>query len=163
SGNNMPREGVWASRDFDSAEVQTAYGNFALDLIDRFDPDYFNAGIEISELLLNDAQAFDKYVGFACKVYERIKQQHADLPVFVSVALKHPDSEDAKTMRDGFEKLMPCTDWIGVSTYGYVFYGHANAGDPGNLPSTWLSQAQDIAPGKPMAIAETGWIAEDLV
>ncbi|MEZ4371344.1 MAG: hypothetical protein R3B07_10995 [Polyangiaceae bacterium] len=160
---NMPREGAWATRDFDSTEVQTAYGNFALDLIDRFKPDYFNDGIEVSELLLNDSQAFDKYVGFACNVYTRIKQQHPDLPVFVSIALKHPDSADAKTMQQNFDKLLPCTDWIGVSTYGYVFYGHPNAGDPDNLPNNWLSQAQDIAPGKPLAITETGWIAEDLV
>lgn len=163
ASSNMPREGAWATRDFDSPEVQTAYGNFALDLIDRFQPDYFNDGIEVSELLLNDSQAFDKYVDFACNVYTRIKQQHADLPVFVSVALKHPDSADAKTMQQNFGKLLACTDWIGVSTYGYVFYGHANAGDPDNLPERWLSQAQDIAPGKPIAIAETGWIAEDLV
>jgi len=31
------------------------------------------------------------------------------------------------------------------------------------LLAAWLSQAQDYAPGLPIAIAETGWIAEDLV
>jgi hypothetical protein len=51
---------------------------------------------------------------------------------------------------------------LGVSTYGYVFYGHADSGNPENLPTDWLSQTQAYAPEKPLAIAETGWIAEDM-
>lgn len=47
---NEPRTGEWATRNFSSPEVITAYGNFALDMIDRFDPDYFNYSVEISGL-----------------------------------------------------------------------------------------------------------------
>jgi len=44
-----------------------------------------------------------------------------------------------------------------------VFYGHANAGDPDNLPDNWLSQIQGLIPDKPVIIAETAWPAEDLI
>jgi hypothetical protein len=50
-----------------------------------------------------------------------------------------------------------------VSTYAFAFFYPAASGDPANLPADWLTQARDLAPGKPFAIAETSWIAEDLV
>jgi hypothetical protein len=53
-------------------------------------------------------------------------------------------------------------DAVGVSVYPYVFFNHADKGDPANLPANWLSQIQALAGNKEIAIAETGWIAERL-
>lgn len=35
--------------------------------------------------------------------------------------------------------------------------------DPNDLPADWFSCMADLAPEKPFAVAETGYIAEDLV
>ena len=53
-------------------------------------------------------------------------------------------------------------DIVGVSTYGYAFYNHADKGNPDTLPADWLTQIRVIAPDKPYAVTETGWIAGNL-
>jgi len=153
----------WDTRSFADAEVATAYLNFALDLIARFGPRYFNYGTEISELMLNDPNAFDDYVVFAEAVYSGIKAQYPDLPVMISIAFKSPGSAEMATIATGFERIRDYVDIVGVSVYPYIFYNHADKGDPDNMPDDWLSQVQSLAQGKPVAITETGWIAEDLV
>ena len=58
--------------------------------------------------------------------------------------------------------LVDLIDVVGISVYPYVFFDHADKGDPANLPANWFSQIQSIANGKPIAVAETAWIAERL-
>lgn len=156
------RPAPWNERDFDSLEVAQAYSNFALEMIDRFDPAYFNYGTEVSELMLNDATRFDNFAIFAERVYDNIKAEHPNLPLMVSIALKSPDSANATTIANKFSKIADYVDVLGISVYPYAFYDHTDKGDPANMPSNWLSQASTIAAGKPMAITETGWIAENL-
>lgn len=159
---NQSRSGDWAARKFDSPEVITAYVTFALDLIDRFDPLYFEYGTEVSELILNDSVAFDEYLVFAEAVYSQIKAVHPELILITSVSLKSPDSTQMRQVQSAYAALLPYTDLVGVSIYPYVFFDHNDRGDPDNLPSNWLTQIQQIAPNKPLAISETGWIGEDL-
>ena len=63
----------------------------------------------------------------------------------------------------GFDRIRDYTDIVGVSVYPYIFFSHANKGDPDNMPPDWLSQASVLAQGKPVAITETGWIGQDLI
>jgi len=160
---NEPLPTPWDTRSFADTEVAAAYLNFALDLIARFDPLYFNYGTEIGELMLNDPAAFDDYVVFAETVYTGIKAQHPDLPVMVSIAFKGPGSAEMTTIATGFDRIRDFVDIVGVSTYPYIFYDHTDKGDPDNMPTDWLSQVESLAQGKPVAITETGWIAEDLI
>lgn len=158
-----PRTAPWDSRDFDSPEVITAYSNFAIDLISRFNPEYFNYGPEASELILSDINEFNKFRIFAQQVYTNIKAQYPNVKLLISVALKSPSSNEASLLRQHIPELLDYVDVIGVSVYPYIFFNHSNKGDPANLPADWLTQITQIAPGKPVAITETGWIAEDLV
>jgi hypothetical protein len=80
----------------------------------------------------------------------------------VSIALKSPGSAEMITAKNGFALIKNYVDVAGISTYGYAFYSHAGKGNPDNLPVDWLTQIKDIAPGKPYAVTETGWIAEHL-
>jgi len=162
SGDNQPRSGAWATRSFADAAVIDAFVAFALDVIERFDPAWFNYGAEASELLLNDPEAWADYLVFAEAIYTRIKEEHPGLPLMITVALKHPESEEMREVREALEDVAPYVDMFGISTYGYAFYGHADAGDPDNLPEAWLTQAESFPGDKPLAITETGWIAEDL-
>ena len=59
-------------------------------------------------------------------------------------------------------RIVEYVDVIGISIYPYVFFDHADKGNPDNLPENWLSQIEAVAAGKPLAITETGWIAERL-
>jgi hypothetical protein len=61
SGGNEPLPSPWDSYDFDNPEVANAYSRFALRMIDRFQPAYFNYAPEISELMLNDPDGFDRF------------------------------------------------------------------------------------------------------
>ena len=158
-----PRPIPWDTRDFDSPEVITAYTNFALDLISRFNPDYFNYASEISTLAQPaNAVLFDKFVIFAQQVHTNIKAAYPNLPLIVSIDLKSPGSVEMLAVTTQFARIANYVDMIGVSVYPYAFYGHSNKGNPDTLPSNWLSQINTIAPNKPIAITETGWTAEDI-
>jgi hypothetical protein len=163
SGTGQPLTAPWSTLDFDSADVQNAYINFATDLINRFNPDYFNFGIEASELALNNPTRFAKFVTFASVVSSALKTSFPSLKLMISVALKSPGSAEAATINADLPALVQYVDVVGASVYPYIFFQHANKGDPANLPSNWLSQLQDIAGSKPIAVAETGWIAERLL
>lgn len=154
----------WLSRPWSSPEVTTAYINFALDMIGRFQPAYFEYGTEVSELILNDLAAYNnEYVPFAQAVYTSIKAQHPTLPLLTTIAMKHPTSPEASLIATHYPSILPYTDVVGVSVYPYIFFTHANKGDPSTLPSDWLSQITAVAGGKPIAVSETGWAAQDTV
>lgn len=157
-----PLPAPWDTRTFADPEVASAYVNFAVDLIGRFDPLYFNYGTEISELMLNDPAAFDDYVLFAERVYDGIKAAYPDLPLMISIAAKSPGSAGMTTIANEFARIRPYVDIVGVSVYPYAFFEHAGRGDPANLPADWLSQMTALADGRPLAITETGWIAENM-
>jgi hypothetical protein len=163
SGANEPRSGVWTSRNFSSAEVITAYGNFALDMIARFKPDYFNYSVEVSGLIFNSPSNFDAFVVFSEAIYNRIKSVHPDLPMLVSLSLKTPGNTEMVIAQAGFSRIANFVDIVGASVYPYAFYDHADKGDPEKMPADWLSQIAILAPNKPMAITEVAWAAEDLV
>lgn len=157
-----PRSGAWALRSFSSPQVIAAYTNFALDMIDRFDPDYFNYATEISELMLNVPGQYDLFVTFAEQVYNAIKARHPDLPVLVSLALKSPDSGASDIIRRDFQRIADYVDIAGASVYPYAFFDAGDAASPEDLPGNWLSQITRLAPDKPVTVTESGWIAENL-
>jgi hypothetical protein len=162
AGTNEPLLAPWDTRDFDSPEVILAYTNFARDMITRFQPTYFNLGIEASELLVNDLARFNRYVTFATQVANTLRAEFPNLRLMISVALKSPGSARAQTIEANIGALIDLVDVVGISVYPYVFFDHADKGDPANLPANWFSQIQNIANGKPIAVAETAWIAERL-
>lgn len=156
------RTGAWSSRTFSDPEVIAAFTNFALNLIDQFNPAYFNYGTEANELLIRSPAQFDDFVVFAQGVYNNIKAQHPDLPLMISVAMKSPGSAEPSAFAAQFSRLAPYVDIVGISAYPYAFYAPSDGATPSALPGNWLSQINAIAPNKPVAITETGWVAQDL-
>lgn len=159
---NQPLPPPWDARALDDPAVITAYTNFAADLVRRFTPDYFNLGIEVSELALNDSAAFNDLVAFTAAVAAALRAEFPGVQLMASVALKSPDSPAAATLRGALPDLLQHVDVVGISVYPFVFFDHANRGDPATLPPDWLSQVSALAGGKPVAVAETGWPAERL-
>ncbi len=129
----------------------------------RFKPDYFNYSVEVSGLMFNSPSNFDAFVVFSEAIYNRIKSIHPDLPMLVSLSLKTPSNAEMVIAQEGFLRIANFVDIVGASVYPYAFYDHANKGNPDNMPADWLSQIAILAPGKPMAITEVAWAAENLV
>jgi hypothetical protein len=159
---NMPLEGEWAERSWSSPEVITAYVNFSLDMIDRFQPDYFEYGTEVSELIINDPAGYAEYVIFSQAVYTAIKAVYPNLKLMTSVVMKSPGGASSQLVEAAYPEVLDYTDVVGISTYPYAFFAHDDKGDPANLPANWLSQIRSMVPSKPLAISETGWVGEDL-
>lgn len=161
TSKEMARPTPWNSYDFGDSQLAVAYTNYLLNLIDRFNPAYCNYGIEATEYIINNPSQAEELLDFLKDVYDAIKLVHPDLPLFISVTLQEPGSTRALLVQSYASRIAACTDLIGASTYGYIFFDSPD-GNPANLPANWLSQALDYAPGKPLVVAETGWIAEDL-
>jgi len=162
TATNMPLEDPWSERSWDDPAVIEAFINFSLDMIDRFNPRYFNYGVEVSDLLHNNPAGFEDFKVFAARVYAEIKAAHPDLDLMVSVALREPCSQRGTEISRRMHELMPFVDTLGVSVYGYAFFEHQDQGDPSTQPPDWLTQVTAFSRGKPLAITETGWIAQDL-
>jgi hypothetical protein len=159
---NQALPSPWDARALDDPDVITAYTRFAADLIQRFNPDYFNLGIEVSELALNDIAAYEDLVDFTAAVSNSLRARFPNVRLMASVALKSPNSTEADIIRAELPRLLQHIDIVGISVYPYVFFDHSDRGDPANLPESWLTQITELADGKPVAIAETGWVAETL-
>jgi hypothetical protein len=141
SATNMPRPPPWDAYDFGDQALVEAYISYLLNLIGRFNPVYCNYGVEATEYIRNNPTRADDLFGFLQAVYDAVKQAHPNLPLFISVTLQAPGSGDALLVQGYAAQIAACSDLLGVSSYGYIFYGHADGGDPANLPADWLSLA----------------------
>lgn len=159
----LERPGEWKHKKFDDPQVVTAYINFCRDLINRFDPDYFNYGVEVNGNWKGVTDPnFVEFLGFAEKVYTTLKKEYPDLPIFVSFIKNSPTL--SRTQVNINRKLLQFSDYVAVSTYPFVTSEYApDRADPSELPRDWFSLIAELAPEKPFCIAETGYIAEDLI
>jgi hypothetical protein len=135
---NMTRTGTaWEGLGFNNASVQAAYVDFSKVVIEKFRtqygkvPEYFNYGTEISELMLNEPLKYNtEYVPFAHYVYDELKVAYPSMKLMVSIALKEPGSAQMNTVTTEFADIRDYVDVVGISTYGYAFYDHADKGNP---------------------------------
>jgi len=161
---SMPLPPPWDSYQFEDPQVIDAYSSYCLRMIDRFQPLYLNIGIESTDLALNNPALWPAFATFIAGVYSQIKAEHPDLLVGVSIGLRPPSFSEMTDIANAFDALRNHVDYVGASTYPYASlpWGYGNA-NPGSLEDEWLSQLATIARGKPVAICETGFIAEDCV
>ena len=149
----------WKQLAFNDARVIAAYVNYISWLIDQFQPSFVNYGVE-SNLALWDATQFNLYKDFLSRVYAQLKTKYSSLPFFISFMV----DESA----EGFSyasQLLPYTDFIGLSAYPYVTVSSSAGGntDPHIFPLNYFERFINLDPVKPLAFAETGYIAENLL
>lgn len=160
---DMERPGEWAKKDFDDPDVLLAFTNYARDMINRFAPDYFAYGIEVTNSFAEDDPAFDRFLVLAEHVYTTLKRENPELPIFATLATIS-QSTDVEGLRSLAGKVMPYSDYVAISTYPFwSFSDLKRRADPRDIPSDWFSRWATFAPDKPFAVAETSYIAEDLV
>ncbi len=164
--DNMPLPPGWDNRSFDDLEVILAYINWCRYLLDRLEPDYFAYGIESNAGFTGPGDpGFWQFLVLSEWVYTVLKSEYPQVTIFLTVQ----SNAEAATRADFLavtDLMLDRSDIVGISTYpffvpgndGYSFYT-----DPNELPDDLLTAITDLAPGKPMAITETGYIAEDLI
>jgi hypothetical protein len=146
----------WIKLPFDDPKIVDAYAKYMLWLIKEFQPIYVNYGVE-SNLNNWDEKGFKEYKSFLALVYARLKASHPSLPIFISFMV----GENAA----GYNKarqLLPYTDFIALSAYPYTLNMPNQGSDPNNIPDDFFEKFIQLDTSKPLAIAETGYIAQDL-
>jgi hypothetical protein len=157
STHDLPRPGAWAGRDFDSSEVRTAYLNYCRYMIGRFHPQYLAYGIESNMLALRNPAVFPKYVEMCRQVYNTLKAENPNLPVFLTIQADI-FAGDPVNQGPAIQQLLQYSDYVAVSSYPFLWYE-----DPADLPADWFAQVAALAPEKPFVVSETGFIAETLI
>lgn len=149
----------WENMAFDDTLTSNAYFNFCCYMIDEFQPIYFNYGIESNSKSWTTTE-FEKYLLFCSRVYPRLKQKYPDLPIFLSYMVSVDD-----TQLENAKLLNQYSDYVTISSYPYFETGSSNGGttEPINIPKDWYTAYRNIDITKPFGIAETGYIAEDLI
>jgi len=156
--DNMERPGEWKDKDFDDPDVITAYTNYCRRMIQLFQPDFMAYGIEVNMLANSNPAAFEKFLVMAEQVYGTLKEENPELPIFLTIQIDDTFHGYEEKQREVIKRLLPYTDYIAVSTYPFSYKA-----DPKELPEDWFSEVAELAPEKPFAVAETSFIAEDLV
>ena len=159
--SNM-ESGRWNRKKFSDFEVITAYTNFCRYMIDAFDPDYMAYGIEV-DAALPEGRTFEEFRVLVETVYTTLKKENPDLPLFLTFQVTSSHDKEAKQRID--EQLLMYSDYVAVSAYPFWMFGEsvAEKADPRNIPRDLFSSMAELAPEKPFAVAETGYIAEDLI
>lgn len=157
-GGNQERKGEWKNLKIDDPKVVTAYTHFCLDLIQRFQPHYMAYAVQPNELATKQPDQWPLFVNLAKGVYTRVKAKFPHLPLFLTLRVES-FWEDEERQTRAIRQVLPYTDFIALGSYGGTITRFA---DPSKLPADFFSKIADLAPEKPFAIAETGYIAEDL-
>ncbi len=164
--DGLPLPPDWENKSFDEPEVLIAYLNFARFMIDTFQPDYFAYGIEVTCSTSDpDAPEFAAYLSLARQVYTTLKAEYPDLSIFHTICTGSFDTDSLDVLMETGRRALEFSDYVAISTYPYwIVPGmKIRQANPADLPRDWFVQWAALAPEKPFAISETGYIAEDMV
>lgn len=149
----------WENLSFDDPKIVTAYVNYINWLINKFNPIYVNYGVESNGMHWNSSE-FIKYKTFLSQVYQRLKLNNPTIPIFISFIV-----DESPQGFNYASQLVDYTDFIGLSAYPYLGVSSSGNGNtnPTNFPADYFEKYINLSVTKPLAFAETGYIAEDLI
>jgi hypothetical protein len=155
---NMPNPEPWNKKDLDDPLVLKAFLNYCREMLRRYRPDYFAYGIEVNNLAKVPAK-WKKFVPFAQSVYVTLKKENPQLQVFVTLGCEatvfEPDAAPAQ--KKAIKEILPFSDLVAVTALPYI-----KEQNPAKIPKDYFSQMAALGAGKPFAIAETAFLAEDV-
>jgi len=161
SEEGLPIPESLTGKAFDDPLLMGAYLAYVRRAVEYFQPDYLAIGIEADLLRHLTPEKWAPYTRLHKRVYEALKAEHPDLPVFASFTLhgmRNPEWADANEVLAGWRDLDAYNDLIAVSTYPFMAGRTERVTDD----LRWLEQ-EFGALGKPYAIAEMGQPAEPLL
>lgn len=162
-----------ATQAFNHADVKAAYLNYCRRVINYFQPDFFAFGIEVNLVRKSSAVTWAKYLELHNYIYQSLKADYPNLPLFASVVgiplLKgyegHPAefngaADPAQAYTDSqmtaVNQVLASSDYYAISFYPYASIYYSSP-----FPATMISTLLNMS-SKPLAIAETGILAQDL-
>jgi hypothetical protein len=147
----------WDTYGFDSPQVIAAFIAHCDNMISLYQPDYFAYAIEANILRMTAPTEWGDFVFLAEEVYTELTSRHPSLPIFVTLQADTYHGAPG-TQESAISEILPYTDMIAVSGYPFM----EPLSDPTALRGDYFSALADLAPGKPFAVAETAWPAEDV-
>jgi uncharacterized protein (TIGR03067 family) len=150
----LPLPAELQGKTYDHPLVKKAFLNYCRRSLEFFKPDYLAIGIEVNEIYGAGVDKWRAYVALHTYVYQELKREHKDLPVFASFAL-HSMFKARGKMLSEYHQIMPYNDLVAVSFYPFFMREDAAA------VLEWLT-AQFDQFNKPYAIVETNEAAETL-
>ena len=153
--DNQPLPKQWDAYPLDHPDVQTAYLNYAHQVIDYFQPDYLAIGIEVNVAQINAPETWSAYKKLHKFIYENLKADYPDMPIFATFTVSHMsglDGGDKAIQKAEIESLLPYLDLLGLSSYPYGWMYESGKADP--IPEDFFAAA--LAFGKPLAVTESG-------
>jgi hypothetical protein len=159
---DMPLPVPWNTYTFTQPEVKRAFLNHTINAVEHFQPDFLAIGIEVNLLMKNAPALWPAYLDLHRFVYGELKARYPDLPIFVSLTghdlLAGYTEADPNAQRRALADILPYTDYFAVSWYPYMTQ-HLT----GPYPNDMYAQLFALGAGKPIAITETGFPAQDLI
>jgi hypothetical protein len=126
-------------------------------MIGRFKPDFLAYGMEVNQLASKNPARWKKFLPFARDVYLALKKENPGLQVCVTLSADlFGDEAQAAAQKKAVREILPFTDVIAVAAHPYIWQTN-----PSKIPKDYFSRIAQLAPGKPFAIAETAFPAED--
>jgi hypothetical protein len=157
--DNLELPSPWNTYRFNDEQVKTAYLNYCKRTIDFFQPDYFGMSIEANLIHILKPELWADYLELHQYIYSQLKTAYPELPVFTSVVgayLLHGfiDNNDHVTERLAVLQLLDYSDYYAISFYPYM---SKHLGNP--YPENTFDDLFNIS-GKPLVVAETGYVAQ---
>ena len=154
----FPKELV--GKSYDDPVVMKAYLGYCRRMVEFFKPDYLGIGIEVNEIYQAGPDKWRAYAALHRHVYQELKKDHPDLPIFASFTLHgmlNQTGRKREAMLTAFREVMPFNDLVAVSFYPFIRGGTTDI--DGCL--RWLTEHFDRYK-KPYAFVEVGEPAERL-
>ncbi len=154
----LPKE--LRGKSYDDPTVMKAYLSYCHRMLDIFQPDYLAIGIEVNEIYQVGPDKWKAYATLHRHIYEEIKKDHKDMPVFASFTLHGMLNETGRkqeAMLTAFQEIMPYNDLVAVSFYPFIRGGTTDI----DACLRWLTDHFDGFK-KPYAVVETGEPAQRL-
>ncbi len=152
----MPLPEQLKGKSYDDALVKKTFLNYCKRGINFFKPDFLAIGIEVNEIYSAGPDKWNAYTELHRYVYEQLKAEHKDLPIFASFTLHNMIKQRGEMLKQ-FQNLMPFNDMVAVSYYPFF------VGDAERLSAlTWLTENFERFQ-KPFAMVETNDAAERLI
>ena len=151
----------------DGDALRTAYSRYVDYMVHLFQPRWTNVAVEVSLFHVTCAAAWDGMVALERDAYAAAKRA-APGPAFPSIQIDalygragcSPPRTAAQCYEIDYAAIAGLSrDRFAISTYPYNFAGFPR---PEDVPPDYLSRAAARA-GEPLVIAETGWLATDVI
>lgn len=163
--DGLPLPPGWDTKTLDDPDVIQAFTNWCRYLIARYHPDFFAYGIESNGGFTGVTDpGYAPFIALAQQVYATLKAENPTLPIFLTVQTSS-FAVVGQPFLDMTSGILAYSDYVAVSSYPYAISDPNTLithGDPSEIPSDLLTRIANLAPSKPFAVGETGYIAETL-